>query len=140
MQENAQTTMMYYWIVKHDGSEDQDIISYREEFGTLRQHHIIVESLSPPLKSASFALGRQINTDKTWRDLNDALVTYLQSQSGQDDKEQPTLGVNVGADNRVPVTEYSLIRAFLPGTIVAFRSPTVHNSKASFSKSRGGIF
>jgi len=93
---------MYYWTVKHDGSEDQDIVSYREELGTFRQHHIIIESLSPLLKNgASFALGRRINTEKTWRDLNDALVTYLQSQSVQDDKEQPALGINVGAGVQV---------------------------------------
>ena len=89
--------MMYYWIVKHDGSEDQDIISYREDLGTLRQHHIRVESLSPPANAASFVLGRRINTEKTWRDLNDTLVTYLQSQLIQDNKGQPPLGVNIGA-------------------------------------------
>ena len=89
---------MYYWTVKHDDSDAQDIISYREEFGTLRQHHIIIESLSPLLKnSASFALGHRIYTDKTWRDLNDTLVIYLQSQSVQDDKEKPALGINIGA-------------------------------------------
>jgi len=117
-----QTTMMYYWIVKHDGSEDQDIISYREELVTLRQHHIVVESLSPMLKTnASFALSRRISTERTWRDLNDTLVTYLQLQRVQDDKEQPALGVNIG-------------------TIVAFKSPAAQNVKVSFSKSRAGIF
>jgi len=100
--------MMYYWIVKHDGSEDQDIISYREELGTLRQHHIVVESLSPMLKSsASFALSRRINTERTWRDLNDALVTCLQSQRVQDDKEQPVIGVNIGANDN-PVHSWKL--------------------------------
>lgn len=92
---------MYYWIVKHDGSEDQDLISCREELGTFRQDYVVVESLSPLLKNASFALGRRISTDRTWRDLNDAIITHLQSQSVQDNKEQPTLGLNVGANNPV---------------------------------------
>ena len=92
---------MYYWIVTHDGSEDQDIISYREELGAIRQHHIIVHSLSPLLSGASFALGRRISTERTWRDLNDSLVTYLQSQHGQDDKEKSALGVNIGANDLV---------------------------------------
>jgi len=110
---DTRTTTMYYWTVKHDGSEDQDIISYREELATLRQHHIIIESLSPLLKSgASFALGRQISTDKTWRDLNDTLVAYLQSQSVQDDKEQPALGISIGAGNPVQRVGDSLIRCF----------------------------
>ena len=92
------TTMMYYWIVKHDDSDDQDIISYREDLGALRQHHVIVESLSPPLNSASFTLGRRICTEKTWRDLNDALVAYLQSQNISDGKERPGLGINIGTN------------------------------------------
>jgi len=105
--------MMYYWTVKYDGSEEQDIISYREEFGILRHHHIIIESLSPSLKNgASFALGRRISTEKTWRDLNDALVSYLQSQTVQDDKEQPTLGINIGTGNPVQRLGDALIRAF----------------------------
>lgn len=92
--------MMYYWVVKHEDSGYQDLMSYREELGTLRQHHIIVEALSPLFKGgAPFAFGRRISTERTWRDLNDALVTYLQSQSVQDDAEQPTLGINIGADN-----------------------------------------
>ena len=92
-------TMMYYWIVKHDGSEGQDIVSYREDLATFRHHHIIVESLSPVLNGASFALGRRISTEKTWRDLNDSLVTYLQSQQVPDNKGEPPLGVNIGANN-----------------------------------------
>lgn len=92
--------MMYYWVVKHDGSEDQDIVSYREDLGTLRQHHIIIESLSPSLNGASFALGRRISTEKTWRDLNNTLVSYLGSQRVQDNKES-VLGVNIGANNPV---------------------------------------
>ena len=132
---------MYYWIVKYDGSEDQDIISYREELGTLRQHHITVESLSPLLKSgASFVLGRRISTDKTWRDLNDALVSHLQSQSVQDDKEQPTLGINLGANNPAQSWKYSNSSICSPGTIVAFRNPAAQSMKGSFSKSRGGLF
>ena len=112
---DVQTTMMYYWTVKYDGSEDQDIISYREELGTLRHHHIVIESLSPLLKNgASFALGRRISTEKTWRDLNDALVTYLQSQTAQDDKEQPTLGINIGAGNPVQRHALDFIRTFFP--------------------------
>lgn len=93
--------MMYYWIVKHDGSEDQDIISYREDFGTLRQHHIIVESLPSILNGASFVLGRRISTERTWRDLNDTLVTYLQLQSIQPGKEQSPLGINIGAKDPI---------------------------------------
>jgi hypothetical protein len=91
---------MYYWVVKHDDSGYQDLMSYREELGTLRQHHIIIEALSPLFKGgAPFALGRRISTERTWRDLNDTLVTYLQSQSVQGDAEQPTLGINIGVDN-----------------------------------------
>ena len=109
---DVQTTMMYYWAVKYDGSEDQDIMSYREELGTLRHHHIVIESLSPLLKnSASFALSCRISTEKTWRDLNDALVTYLQSQTIQDNKEQPVLGINIGAGNPVQ-RPLDLIRTF----------------------------
>jgi hypothetical protein len=93
--------MMYYWVVKHDGSEDQDIISYREDLGTLRQHHIIVESLSPLVNGASFALGRRICAEKTWRDLNDALVAHLQSRRTQDSNEEPALGIYLGANNPV---------------------------------------
>ena len=111
----VRTTMMYYWTVKHDGSEDQDIISYREELGSFRQHHIIIESLSPLLKNgAAFALGRRISTDKTWRDLNDTLVNYLQSQSVQDDKEHPALGINIGEGNPVQRLGDALIRTFFP--------------------------
>jgi len=100
---DVQTTMMYYWIVKHDDSEAQAIISYREELNALRTHHIIVESLSPTLSSgASFALGHEIKTERTWRDLNDTLVTYLQSQRAQGDNEQSALGVNLGT-NMSPV-------------------------------------
>ena len=95
---NVQITMMYYWIVKHDGSEDQDIISYKEDLMTLRQHHIVIESLSPFLNTASFALGRRICTEKTWRDLNNTLVTHLQSQHGQDEN-RTALGVNIGASD-----------------------------------------
>ena len=93
--------MMYYWIVTHDGSEDQDVISYREEWGAIRQHHVIVHLLSPFLSGASFALGRRISTERTWRDLNDTLVAHLQSQHVQDDKEQSALGVNIGANGHV---------------------------------------
>ena len=91
--------MMYYWIVKHDGSEAQDIISYREELNAFRLHHIIVESLSPSSSGASFVLGHQIKTERTWRDLNDTLVSYLQSQRVQDDKGQSALGVNLGTND-----------------------------------------
>ena len=128
--------MMYYWIVKHDGSEDQDIISYREELGTLRQNHVVVESLS--LRGASFALGRRISTERTWRDLNDTLVTYLQSQRLQDDNEESALGVHIGA-KPIKSRRYSSSN-ICPGTIVAFKSPAAHNAKTAFSKSRGGIF
>lgn len=93
--------MMYYWFVKHDGSEDQDIVSYREDLGTLRQHHIIIESLSPLLYGASFALGRRISTEKTWRDLNDTLVVYLRSRPVEDNKEEPAFGMNIGTNDGV---------------------------------------
>lgn len=96
--------MMYYWIVKHEDSEARDIISYREELNVLRSHHIVVESLSPTLLSgASFTLGHQIKTERTWRDLNDAFVTYLQSQHVQDNQEQSALGVNIGTKQSCPV-------------------------------------
>jgi len=115
---------MYYWTVKHDDSEDQDIISYREELGVLRQHHIVIESLSPLLKnSASFALGRRISTDKTWRDLNDTLVTYLQSRSVQDDKEQLVLGINIGAGNTVQHLGDPLIRPYFSRGSRGFQEP-----------------
>lgn len=103
--------MMYYWVVKHDGSEDQDIVSYREDLGALRQHHIIVESLSPLLNCASFALNRRISTEKTWRDLNDTLVVHLQSQRIQDSKEESALGVNIGT-NRFVQSRGTLIHNF----------------------------
>jgi hypothetical protein len=93
--------MMYYWIVKHDGSETQDIISYREELSAFRPHHIVVESLSPLSSGASFVLGHKIKTEKTWRDLNDTLVAHLQSQSVQDDTEQSALGVHLGTNDPV---------------------------------------
>ena len=102
MPKDLRAIMMYYWIVKHDGSEDQDIVSYREDIGTLRQHHIVVESLSPFLNGASFVLGRQISTERTWRDLNDTLVAYLQLQSFQNDGEQYPLGINIGAYDPLP--------------------------------------
>jgi hypothetical protein len=104
--------MMYYWIVKHDGSEARDIISYREELSVLRSHHIIVESLSPLLSGASFALGHQIKTERTWRDLNDTLVTYLQSRRVRGDEEQPALGVNLGTNNPLPACGRALIQTF----------------------------
>ena len=96
--------MMYYWVVEYPDYRSIDgILSYREELVSLRQHHIVVKLPSCSFKSsAQFALGRQISTEKTWRDLNDALVTYLQSQSVQDDKESPALGINIGVDNSVP--------------------------------------
>jgi len=94
-------TILYYWIVKQEDSEARDLISYREELNAFRHHHIVVESLSPLLKGASFALGHQIKTERTWRDLNDTLVTYLQSQHVQDDQEQSALGVNMGTNNPV---------------------------------------
>lgn len=106
---------MYYWIVKHDSFEDQDIISYREDLGTLRHHHLVIESLSPSLNGASFVLGRRISTEKTWRDLNDTLVTYLQSQRSQGGKEEPTLGVNIGA--------YNLAQSKTPGTLRLTKIP-----------------
>ena len=96
--------MMYYWVVEYPDYRSIDgILSYREELVSLRQHHIVVKSLSCSFKSsAQFVLGHQISTEKTWRDLNNALVTYLQSQSVQDDKESPALGINIGVDNSVP--------------------------------------
>ena len=99
---DVQPTMMYYWIVKHDDSEAQNIISYRKELNALRAHHIVVESLSPLSSGASFALGHEIKTERTWRDLNDTLVTYLQSQRVHDGKEQSALGVHLGT-NMSPV-------------------------------------
>ena len=99
--EDVQTTMMYYWIVKHDGSEAQDLISYREELNAFRPHHVVVESLSPLSSGASFVLGHQIKTERTWRDLNDTLVTYLRSQRAQGGEEQSALGVNLGTNNPV---------------------------------------
>ena len=114
---------MYYWIVKRDGYEARDIMSYREELNAFRSHHIIVESLSPLLSDASFALGHQIKTEGTWRDLNDALVTYLQSQRVQDDKEQPVLGVNLGTNNPLRVGTHSNLDILSTGTIAAFKNP-----------------
>lgn len=133
---NLQTIMMYYWIVKHDGSEDQDIISYREDFGTLRQHHILVESLSPPLKAASFVLGRRINTEKTWRDLNDTLVTCLQSQLIQDNKGQSPLGVNIGANDPAMPRVISTDK-FLQGQLWLSRTQ-YHKVRRQHSPSRAG--
>ena len=135
---DVQITMMYYWIVKHDGSEDQDIISYKEDLMTLRQHHIIVESLSPFLNTASFALGRRICTEKTWRDLNDTLVTHLQSQHGQDEN-RTALGVNIGASDTVWPWA-NLTQPFFSGTIVAFTGMPAVSKVSLSSKSRGGIF
>jgi hypothetical protein len=54
------------------------------------------------LTGASFVLGRRISTEKTWRDLNDTLVTYLQLQTMQNDKAQPSLGINIGVNDPVP--------------------------------------
>lgn len=104
--------MMYYWIVKHDGSEARDIISYQEYLNVLQSHHIIVESLSPLLSGASFALGHQIKTERTWRDLNDTVVAYLQSQHGRGDNGQSVLGVDLGMNNPLPACGRALIQTF----------------------------
>lgn len=90
---------MYYWIVKHAGSKVQDIVSHHEDLYTLQYPHIIIESLSPGLNGASFALGRRISTDSTWRDLNNSLVTYLKSQHVRKSKVELPLGVNLGAND-----------------------------------------
>lgn len=115
--------MMYYWIVKRDGYEARDLMSYRETLCALRAHHIIVESLSPLLSDASFALDHQIKTEETWRDLNDALVTYLQSQHVQDDKEQPVIGVYLGTNNPLRAGTHSNSNILPAGTIAAFKNP-----------------
>lgn len=36
---------IYYWIVKHEGSEAQDIFSHKEAFYEFKSHHIAILSV-----------------------------------------------------------------------------------------------